>query len=82
MPKIKFTSVILLLSIGFIIASSCRKSWTCECDTYEGGVEYVIIEKAKDEEAKELCDSLVGIELNDEITRRCRIGAKYKGPTN
>ncbi len=82
MPKINFISVILILSIGFIIASSCRKSWTCECDTYEGGVEYVIIEKAKDEEAKELCDSLVGIEFNDEITRRCRIKGKYKGPTN
>ena len=42
----------------------------------------MIIEKAKEEEAIEVCDSLVGYELNDKIARRCLITGKYKGPTN
>mgnify|MGYP006082209825 CR=1 FL=1 len=79
MSKINIKYVLLVLVLGYAVATSCRKSWTCKCDTYDGGVEYVIIKKAKEDEAVEVCDSLVGYELNDEITRRCSITGKYKG---
>lgn len=75
----KYTGVSAVLT--FIVISACERTWTCRCENYDGQFEYVIIEKAKEDEAIEVCDSLTGTDLNGALVRRCELNGKYKGPT-
>lgn len=61
----------------FILASSCDKEWVCKCQTVKDGDVYVIIKKAKEKEAEEVCTKRADLPMNNSEVNKCVLQGKY-----
>lgn len=60
-----------------VLISSCDKEWVCKCQTVKDGEVYLIIKKAKEKEAEEVCTKRAETSLNGSSVTRCVLQGKY-----
>lgn len=74
---IMFRMALAVLGV-FLLTCSCKKDWYCACKTNSGEDIALIIEKAKYEEANEVCILRAERSLDGQSLKSCTLAGKYK----